>query len=214
MNIAQIGPWILLVMGVGAFCAAGYQMLFVKAKPTTVVVFVFGGLFAGLSVYGPAFVDQYLNFVKVVVPLQSNPSEKTYQAFFKSVGAGETSPEYAELGLAYVLDRPVAGTDKLLQSAATQATDPAGKAALERAHQDLAGKEIAAVQLAKTLKAQANPEATIKGMDSATRTLVSRELLRLPDSELRTLRLNTNEINRLAVPRSPRIGRPAPTVNP
>ena len=214
MNIALIGPWVLLVMGVSAFCAAGYQILFRKPGGAAYLVLVFGGLFAGVSVYGPAFVDQYLNFVKVVVPLQSSPSEATSQAFLKSVGDGSLSPEYAELGLGYMLDRPIAGTDKLLQDAAEKATNPMGKQALERARQDFIGKQNVAEQMAKTVKSQPNPEAVLQEFDSGTRTLISRELLRLPSNELRALRLNTNAISRLIVPRNVRIGRPGPARSP
>jgi hypothetical protein len=209
MNIAQFGPWLLLLMGVAAFCASGYRILYAKAKGSAYVVLIFGGLFAGLSVYGPAFIEQYLSFVRIVVPIQSNPSEETYQAFFRKVGSGDLSPEYAELGLAYVLDRPVEGTGRLLEAAAADATNPAGKQALERARQDFAGKQKTAAQIAEVVRTQPNPEAALGALDPTTRTLVSRDLLRLSDNELRKLRVNTNDIYQFAVPRAVRIGRPA-----
>src|SRR5262249_50876488 len=141
---------------------------------------IFGVLLAGVGVYGPGFLKDYAEFIDKLKPLlqmEQSASPASYGSFFDKVGRGELPAEIQELGLAYALDRPIPEMGKLLDSAVSQATNPAGRQALEKAKEDLKQKQFVAELILSDLRKTKLPvKDTLAKVDSATRTLMLMQL--------------------------------------
>lgn len=205
MNIAVIGPWIILVVALAGCIGAGIRICQKQANKGIYFLLVFSGLFAGTSVYGLSFMDQYMSFLGAVAKLQASPTPQTYEDFFTKVGGGKITPRYAELGLAYTLDRPVPQMDTLLDQTIARATNPQGKAALTQTLRDFQGKQHAAEELTQALRNTRNADQAIGRFDPTTRAMVSHQILSLPSSHVATLQVNTNALRTFLATRSLRI---------
>jgi len=214
MNIAAIGPWILFLVALAGCIGAGIRICRKQANKGIYFLLVFSGLFAGTSVYGLSFMDHYTNFLGAVAKLQASPTPQTYADFFAKVGDGKITPRYAELGLAYTLDRPVPQMDTLLDQTIARATNPQGKAALTQTLRDFKGKQHAAEELTQALRNTRNPDQAIERLDPTTRAMVSRQILSLPASQVATQHVNTNMLRTYLAPRSLRIGKDPQRIGP
>src|SRR5260370_19934808 len=157
MGISDIGRWIIVAVGV-AFLATALVLIVKDAqrKWGLVVLLIFGTLFLGIGVFGPGFLKDYSDFIKsigAVLEMEKSATPATYGAVFNKIAKGELPASYQELALAYAIDRPGKNMQQLLDEAISKATDTSGKAALENARADLAGKQFAAEQIAASLEA-------------------------------------------------------------
>jgi hypothetical protein len=209
MSILVIGPWILLVAGIGILAAAVYRAFLADPSRFVIGFLAFlGVLLCGLAVYGPAFLADYAKFLKEIQPLLNvahSATPKEYQALFRAVGDGDLPAEYQELGLAYTLDRPVPAMEQLLDNAIGTATNPAGKQALEKTRQALAGKQNAArLLIAELAKSKQPIQQALEDVDPATRTLVADVIQRTPPDKLKELNIDPKSVHGFLAPRQSR----------
>ncbi len=180
MKIEEIGPWILLF--VGALLLLGGASLAARKRgsvPMITILLIFGLGTAGIGVYGPTFLDRY-QLLKTVGPLIGSPSHESYNAFLSGVARGDVGPLERELGLSYILQRPIDGTEELLQAATAKAEQDDARVALSAAGQWLEGRQRVAAVLAADLMPSNHTarlsEEQVKLFDPATRTLIIRDL--------------------------------------
>jgi hypothetical protein len=206
MQIAVIGPWVLLVLGVVTLLAAVWASV-TKPNPTRLwLMWVFGLAIAGIGIYGPVFLGPYQQFIGAITAMQEKPNQDTYKEAFVKVGKGELPPRYQEVVLAYALDRPVPDMANALKGAISQATDPQGKVALEKTAQSLQEKKAVAEQITKNILNEGPSARTkLETLDPTTKSLVSEELRKQPDSTLRAVQLDRPTVDKLAQPRDLRV---------
>ena len=214
MGIDQVGPWLLLIIGIGML-GAGAVATYRDKAPKRPWIYLFGLACAGCGVWGPSFLEYYAKLAPIF-NMQQSPDAETYSEVFAKIGDGTLSPKYQELAVAYALDRPIEGMDSLLDNAIEAAPNADGKAVLHQAQEELRGKKFAAEALADAI-VEPSPDTDaerstrlneIAKFDTGTRRLVAKPLLdrapsRMPEDE--KVRLRT-----FAAPRDPRTKRNRP----
>lgn len=205
MDIITTGPWILLGGGVTAVLGAVIGTFKGITAKALGMMWVFGVLLSGVGVYGPAFLGPYTEFLNSMSAMVTTPSTSTYAAVFEKVGTGDFPPEFQEIALAYVLDRPVDDMDSLLKNAIDGSTDRAGRDALIETQTSLRGKVAVAEHLAKELTTSGATMERVEQYEPATKSLVARELTKLPDAQLRRLNVDPAKLRELARPRPTRV---------
>jgi hypothetical protein len=151
MEVQTVAEWTFFAVGTAAIIA-GVSVGVKKTPHKALVMFLclFGLATGGVGAYGPAFLSDYTNFVKVILGLP-DASPTALAGFLGMIGAGEVPPKYAEVGLAVIATQPTDAMEPLLDEAIETAANEQGRVALERARQDVRERDAS-----QTVAAMAN----------------------------------------------------------
>ena len=184
VQVQEVGAWIFLGAGTLAFLRAIIQPFF-KLPMTlwqSAWPWFFGTLAIGTSVWGLAFFEPYISFVKAM-NIFENQDVESYSAFMDSVGQGDVEEEYAEVGMEFMLANPVEGMEEIVHSAVMTASDPAGRELLQQAQDTLQSRAKVADVLTRRNEPDLDIE-TVRRADEFTARSVGRSLHRLDAAEL------------------------------
>jgi hypothetical protein len=106
---------------------AGTVQIFKKGRWYIIAMaYIAAGGFCGVGLYGSDFLDPYGKFLSTL-----SESAGSYADFLKKVGTGEVPEDVRQVGLAYMLQNPVDGMERMYINSADQATSAAGKKAIQ-----------------------------------------------------------------------------------
>lgn len=187
-KLQEIGPWILLGLGVVLVLGGAVNWWWRGERRGRshlmglVVMLVFGGVFAGTSVFGLAFLKEFGTFlqsVRVLENMQASPGPSTYRDAFESIASGEFSAPLRRATLSLALEHPVVDMDTLMLWSAARASDDDGKVALLEARRTLHAKQRAASELVDALaRTDRLTPSTVARFDAASRFLISSRVVR------------------------------------
>jgi hypothetical protein len=178
MSIVTVGPWILLGVGTVILLGAVWAVFKGKQAKSLWMMWIVGFATSGVAIYGPAFLGQYGEFVKVLMQLQSNPTPETYSKALDDVASGKFPAAYDSVIVQFALSQPVEGMDSLLQHSLERATDKQGKEILTDAAATWSAKKEVAKEISRHLAGTTDIEIKLASFDPVTRSLVARALLK------------------------------------
>lgn len=199
MDILSVGPWILLAVGTVILLGAVWAVFKGKQAKSVWMMWVVGFGVSGVAIYGPAFLGQYSEFVKVLMQLQSDPTKETYASAFDKVAAGTFPAAYDSIIVQVALSQPVDGMDSLLNASLGKAKDEKRKLILTDAAATWTAKKVGANEIAQRIKNTPNAEQTLARVDPVTRSLVARALLNEPASGAGEARVTKEVLRNLSV---------------
>jgi hypothetical protein len=123
-----IGQLVFYFLALSAGLAGTFQ-IFKKGRWFIIAIaYIAAGGFCGVGLFGPDFLDPYGEFLSTL-----SESAESYAGFLKQVGAGEVPEDVRQIGLAYMLQNPVEGMERMYKNSEDQATHTAGKRAIQEA---------------------------------------------------------------------------------
>lgn len=147
-----------------------------------VVMLVFGGVFAGTSVFGLAFLGEFGTFLRssrLLEAMLANPGPQTYRDAFEGIASGDVPAPVRQAALALALEHPVVDMDTLLLWSAAQGSDESGKGELLEARRTLRAKQRAASELAESLARTGRlTPSHVARFDAASRFLIASRVVR------------------------------------
>ncbi len=145
-QIATVGPWVLLVLGV-VVCArtiwnpkANWKLLLI------------GFCMCGVAVYGVTFLESMGRAAQLMNNLEAKPGSESTQAAVDAVKDGAVSPQDQKTLLASVMDQPVTNLNQILSNSIATAKDPKGKQTLQTYLSRLESKQFIAEHLTDGIK--------------------------------------------------------------
>jgi len=191
----------LVLIGIGVFIAFVAVRPWLKLpkgptiKPPNVrVIFLmlaFAGLFLGLGTFGQEFIPHYASWLGTVRGMVSSPGQKSYAAFFDSVGKEKIPVELQEIGINYAVSHPIEGMETILNNSINKAPkNTNGEKALQWALESYKGKQKETDYLIETK----GGAASVGQFDPATRQLIYDKMQRLPDDRKRVLRIDDKSL--------------------
>lgn len=173
--------------GIGVAAGIVTTIRLFKAPPLKIVIvgYLATLLFLGFGQYGIPFLKPFTDLVQGLGDVIGSPSEQSYEAFLDEAGSGGVPKETRTAGLALMLEHPVENMDEILEQAAGRATD-------EQARTDiLAAREryAATAELAQQVAANGGT------LSEKARAAAIRPLLKLPESEIRRLRIDPQKVD-------------------
>ncbi len=198
MTTQNVGPWLILVVGVVALIAAVWGSLSSTAQKKVWLLWVFGLACAGVGTYGPVFLSSYGGFLNVLQNIQTNPSTETYASALGDIASGKLKPEEADAVLQYIVNKPVEGTDSLLSVYAEQASDPGARQYLAAADSVLVQRKRVSNELIKNLSQQSSFETSVEHFDPTTRALIARQVLANPGVVSPSVAVNRDKLREWA----------------
>lgn len=199
MEILQVGPWILLGVGVVILLGALWGALRQKPAKSLWIMWIIGFAVSGVGIYGPVFLSSYSQFVQTLLQLQKSPSPETYSAALQSVAEGKYPSSYDSIIVNFALSQPVDGMDSILQLSLGKAKDSEHRKFIADAQSAWSGRKAAARELGHRIHENPDGEAKLASLDPVTQSLVARSLLQEPVTEGEPERINRVMLKRLAV---------------
>jgi hypothetical protein len=189
LDIVFVGRWVLLALGVVTVLGAIFFRLKHPNAPQPKWMLIFGGLFAGLGVFGLEFLPKYRLWLAPVRDMVEKPSEKSYAAFFDSVSNEKIPKDLQKVGISYAVSHPVEGMEDVLENAIQKAPDnTSGEETLKWAMESFKGKQREVDHFVESKVGVAS----VRQFDPATRQLIYDKMQRLPDSRRRALGIDAN----------------------
>jgi hypothetical protein len=192
MDILMIGRWVLLIIGSIAVIVA-IVLTALKADPfrRLLLIWIFGVLLVGLGVFGLEFMPQYREWLNSLTNLVNNPGQESYKEFLTKAGNDELPATVQKIGINYAVNNPIQDLEKILDQAINNAPEgKTGKTELKEGLKTLKEKQNVVDQLLMT---KPNP-ALVKKFDPATAELFYQKLTTLPETELRQLDINPEQL--------------------
>jgi hypothetical protein len=191
MDIAILGPWILLAMGL-ALLASSIKLGFAQNMMKQMVLMVVTGtLLSGSSVWGLGFVRQYadfLNSTNLISSMLSSPGAESYGEALDAVAQGDLKPEYSEAIVALATQRPIDGMDEIVSERIEKAPDAGGKTALTNMQTSLQQTEQTADLVVDKILAEGKPALDkVTALPPAARFFANKRLLEESESQLKVL---------------------------
>lgn len=115
-------------------------------------------------------------------------SAENYADFLKQVGAGEAPEGVRQVGLAYMLQNPVGGIERMYRESEEQATNPVGKRSIQETLIQHEMKIKVSISFAKTDE--------FKGLVERDKLRALKPLLPLDNPRIRELGLDPGMIDR------------------
>ena len=199
MEILQVGPWILLGVGVVTLLGALWGTLRQKQAKSLWIMWIIGFAVSGVAIYGPVFLSSYSEFVRTLLQLQKSPSTETYSAALQRVAEGTFPSSYDSIIVNFALSQPVDGMDSILQVSLGKAKDGEHRKFIADAQSAWSGRKAAAKELGHLIRENPDGEAKIASLDPVTQSLVARSLLQEPVTEGEPEKINRVMLKRLAV---------------
>jgi hypothetical protein len=199
MQVNEVGPWIILALGMLVILCALFVILFRENRKGVVLMWVFGALFLGLGTYGLVFLSSYANFIKALNGLQSDMSEKNVSGVLDDIAKDKFKSGERDLLLNYIVDNPVSNLKDLMEQSSARATGSEGKTALRNAGTLLLQKQNVANDLSRMLANEEHPAKTLERFDPGTKALVARELVRVRPAARTERAGNSDTLRRLMV---------------
>lgn len=198
MSIGDVGPWVLLGVGTVILLGAVWGVFKGKQAKSLWMMWIVGFATSGVAIYGPAFLGQYGEFVKVLMQLQSNPTPETYSKALDEVAAGKFPAAYDSVIVQFALSQPVEGMDSLLQHSLGKATDETRRQILANAAATWTARKEAAKEIGRHLSESDDPEAKLASFDPVTRSLVAKSLLKESSSESFPAKFDREKLKKLS----------------
>ena len=191
MDIVFVGRWFLLVVGVLVILAAIWFTLKNPIAKRPLYMWIFGVLIIGLGIFGQEFLPKYGDWLAIITDMVEKPGEKSYAAFFDSVGKEKIPEEIQKIGINYVVSHPIEGMENILNNSIREAPDNKnGEKVLEWALESYKGKQK---EIDHFVESKVDV-ATIRQFDPVTRQLVYNKMQRLPDNQKRILEINDDSL--------------------
>lgn len=203
MEIESVGPWLLL--GVGVFLLLAGAVATVRPNPPRWPwIWVFGLACAGIGAYGPAFMEPYGKWVKLLLEMDES-SPQTYADVFERIGRGDLPPKLQDMALSYALNRPIERMDQELKRAIKNAGDDRGRGALHETQLAFEQRAEVATEICNILAQRERRPAertavtaeTLMKFDPVTRLHLTRELPKLSKERLDELEITPGTLKRL-----------------
>jgi len=198
MDILEVGPWVLLGIGVVTLLGALWGTLRQQPAKSLWMMWIIGFAVSGVGIYGPVFLTSYSEFVKTLLELQKSPSPETYSAALQNVAEGKFPPGYDSIIVKVALSQPVDGMDSLLQLSVGKAKNEQRRMILADAQAVWAGRKAAARELGQRIGQSPDAESRLTSLDPVTRSLVARSLLQQPVAAMDTQRIARATLKKLS----------------
>lgn len=164
--------------------AAGTVQIFKKGRWFIIAMtYIAAGGFCGVGLFGPNFLDPYGKFLATL-----SESAESYADFLKQVGAGEVPEGVRQIGLAYMLQNPVGGMERMYKNSEEQATNTAGKRSIQETLRQHEMNIKVSTSFAKTDE--------FKELAERDKLRILKPLLPLENPRIRGLRLDPGMIDR------------------
>lgn len=191
MDIVFIGRWFLLAVGVLVILATIWFTLKNPNAKRPLYMWIFGVLIIGLGIFGQEFLPKYGDWLAIITDMVEKPGEKSYAAFFDSVGKEKIPEEIQKIGINYVVSHPIEGMENILNNSIREAPDNKnGEKVLEWALESYKGKQK---EIDHFVESKVDV-ATVRQFDPTTRQLVYNKMQRLPDNQKRILEINDDSL--------------------
>lgn len=165
---------------------AGTAQIFKKGRWFIIAMaYIAAGGFCGVGLFGPNFLDPYGKFLAT---LAESASAENYADFLKQVGAGEVPEGVRQLGLAYMLQNPVGGMERMYRNSEEQATNNTGKRSIQETLRQHEINIKVSTSFAKTDE--------FKGLVERDKLRALKHLLALENPRIRELGLDPGMIDR------------------
>jgi len=178
MMIAQVGLWLLLVLGVAAITVGLWRVLKYGEAAKMIPVFLIGVLLVGLGIWQLAFVGP---FTRIADAILRRPGTESYGQALDAIAQGKVDASESSQLLESIVTQPVPGTDSLLASAEARATQPAIRSSIQRARSRLESDKLRAAVVADSLyRRDELDERAVAALPTTTRILVGEHVARAP----------------------------------
>ena len=176
MDITYVGSWIFVGLGVLLVVSGVY--VYVAQRRSIIIPLIFGVLCMGLGIHGPLFMGPYAEWLRAMLAMVRTNNPESVQKVLNEIGNRDFDSALQKITRSYILNHPIQNMDSLLTKAINSASNEQGKNALIQTQQELTAK----IEMARLLSHKLRPE-EIKTLDPETRTLIEKELKRLPKQE-------------------------------
>lgn len=164
---------------------AGTAQIFKKGRWFIIAIaYIAAGGFCGVGLFGPNFLDPYGKFLATL-----SESAESYADFLKQVGAGEVPEGVRQIGLAYMLQNPVGGMERMYKNSEEQATNTTGKRSIQETLRQHEMNIKVSTSFAKTDE--------FKGLAERDKLRILKPLLFLENPRIRGLGLDPGMIDRV-----------------
>ncbi len=209
MTVEQVGPWLLLIIGIvllGCFAKAALQTE--AAKTTLILLFVGGFACAGTGIYGPSFMNEHGRWIQTMLAAFNSQDPKAYDELLAQVADGSVPPEYQPMVLAAVMDNAPKDIDPKLKlnQAIAQAPSGTGRQSLIAAQQRIEEREAALTTVLAAIQPKAISDSptrttmsakTLDRLDSASRRVVSETFSNMTRQQLKAIRVDPEVITKI-----------------
>jgi hypothetical protein len=197
MNILQIGPWVLLVIGAATLILAVVNSVNHGISKGRWLLWIFGFALCGVGIYGPEFFSSYTTFIQTISGLYTAATQKSVDDALMKIGRGDLTPQYSDITAQYILSHAPEGIDSMLDCSIAAALSRDGKEILINAKSVLRGMRTSATLVRKSLQSSENASALIDSLDPAMQAMVADEIMRLPDSLRLSIGIDRNKLTML-----------------
>lgn len=208
MSIEQVGPWLLLITGVvllGCFAKIAFQEQ--AAKATLILLFVGGFACTGTGIYGPSFMNDYGDWMQLLFRVTDHQDAQAYNELVSLMGEGSIPPEGYGIVSSVLMENAPKGVDpkKKLSQAIAAAPAGEGRKALQAVHLNIERREVAMTTLLAAMQPSTKSqgtrtkvsEATLAGLDSVSRRVVSTKLINMAPQELKKIQVDPKVMSRI-----------------
>jgi hypothetical protein len=194
MDILQIGPWVLLVIGAGTLILAVFNSINHGITKGRLLVWIFGFALCGVGIYGPEFFSSYAGFVQTVSGLYPEVTKKSVDDALMKIGRGGLSPQYSDITAQYIISHAPEGTDSVLDRAIAAAVDREGKNILLNAKSLLRRMRMSATLVRKSLQTSGEANVLFDNLDPVMQSMVAEDIIQLPDSIRKNIGIDQSKL--------------------
>jgi hypothetical protein len=197
MNILQIGPWVLLVIGAASLILAVMNSLKHGITKGRWLLWIFGFALCGVGIYGPEFFSSYTTFIQTISGLYPSASQKSVDDALMKIGRGDLTPEYSDIIAQYIISHAPDGIDSTLDRSIAEAVNRDGKEILINAKTLLHRMRMSATLVRKSLQSNEVASVLVDSLDPVMQSMVADEIMQLPDSIRRSMGFDQSKLTML-----------------